>query len=63
MTLAPDIPLMPGQLLARGVCRHLASHAFATVEEFTPDRGKRMRVAPQPVPVTVPAKTPRRRVL
>ena len=44
MTLAPDIPLMPGQLLARGVCRHLASHAYATVEEFTPDRGKRVDV-------------------
>ena len=28
-----------------------------------PAGGKRMRVAPQPVPVTVPAKTPRRRVL
>ena len=40
-----DLPtLMPGQLLARGVCRHLASHGFATLEEFTPERGKRLDV-------------------
>ncbi|MCA0995823.1 MULTISPECIES: MmcB family DNA repair protein [Roseobacteraceae] len=39
-----DIPLMPGQLLARGVCRHLASLGFAVVEEFTPERGKRVDV-------------------
>ncbi len=36
--------LMPGQLLARGVCRHLAGHGFATLEEFTPERGKRLDV-------------------
>ena len=36
--------LQPGQLLARGVCRHLASHDFATIEEFTPERGKRVDV-------------------
>lgn len=36
--------LMPGQLLARGVCRHLSSHGFATLEEFTPERGKRLDV-------------------
>ncbi|MCS6624133.1 MmcB family DNA repair protein [Roseibacterium beibuensis] len=36
--------MMPGQVLARGVCRHLASHGFACVEEFTPDRGKRLDV-------------------
>jgi hypothetical protein len=35
---------MPGQLLARGVCRHLAGHGFATLEEFTPERGKRLDV-------------------
>lgn len=35
---------MPGQVLARGVCRLLASHGFATVEEFVPDRGLRMDV-------------------
>ncbi len=36
--------LMPGQLLARGVCRHLASHGFAVVEEFEPERGMRVDV-------------------
>lgn len=36
--------LQPGQLLARGVCRHLASHGFVTVEEFVPDRGLRVDV-------------------
>jgi len=36
--------LQPGQLLARGVCRHLASHDFVTVEEFVPERGKRVDV-------------------
>ena len=34
----------PGQRLARGVCRHLASLDFACVEEFSPDRGKRVDV-------------------
>ena len=36
--------LMPGQLLARGVCRHLLTHDFATLVEFTPDRGRRVDV-------------------
>jgi len=36
---------MPGQLLARGVCRHLASLGFAVIEEFVPDRGLRIDVA------------------
>lgn len=36
--------LMPGQILARGVCRHLLSHDFVTIEEFTPERGKRVDV-------------------
>jgi hypothetical protein len=40
--LLPDFA--PGQLLARGVCRHLRSHGFATLEEFTPERGKRLDV-------------------
>ena len=35
---------MPGQLLARGVCRHLRGHDFATLSEFTPERGKRLDV-------------------
>ena len=44
MMQMPDPVLMPGQLLARGVCRHLASLGFAPVEEFTPERGKRVDV-------------------
>lgn len=35
---------MPGQLLARGVCRHLASHGFVTVEELVPTPGLRVDV-------------------
>ena len=34
----------PGQLLARGVCRHLRDHAFACLEEFSPERGRRLDV-------------------
>jgi hypothetical protein len=50
MTLEPDPDplfapdLQPGQLLARGVCRHLLGHDFACIEEFTPERGKRVDV-------------------
>ncbi len=36
--------LMPGQLLARGVCRHLRTFDFQTIEEFVPDRGLRVDV-------------------
>ena len=36
--------LKPGQLLARGVCRHLLSHDFVTVEELTPTSGLRVDV-------------------
>ena len=36
--------LLPGQVLARGVCRHLASFGFAVIEEFVPDRGLRVDV-------------------
>ncbi len=36
--------LMPGQLLARGVCRHLRHHDFMSMEEFVPERGKRVDV-------------------
>ncbi len=36
--------LQPGQLLARGVCRHLLEYDFVTIEEFTPERGKRVDV-------------------
>lgn len=41
--LAHD-PRTPGQMLARGVCRHLRGHDFVTLEEFTPERGKRLDV-------------------
>lgn len=37
-------PLQPGQLLARGVARHLVSHGFACVEELVPARGLRVDV-------------------
>ena len=37
-------PPKPGQLLARGVCRHLASHDFVTVEELIPTSGLRVDV-------------------
>ena len=37
--------LKPGQLLARGVCRHLAAaHDFVSVEELTPTSGLRVDV-------------------
>lgn len=35
---------MPGRILARGVCRHLLSHGFATVEELVPTPGLRVDV-------------------
>ena len=44
MTLPFPKPLQPGQLLARGVCRHLLSYNFTTLEEFVPERGKRVDV-------------------
>lgn len=43
-SLGPLTTLAPGQLLARGVCRHLRAHDFVTLEEFTPERGKRLDV-------------------
>ena len=36
--------LAPGQLLARGVCRHMLSHNFVTVEELVPTGGLRVDV-------------------
>jgi hypothetical protein len=39
----PD-EMMPGRILARGVCRHLLSHGFATVEELVPTPGLRVDV-------------------
>ncbi|MFV0513177.1 MAG: MmcB family DNA repair protein [Jhaorihella sp.] len=38
------LDLQPGQLLARGVARHLASRGFVSVEEFVPARGLRVDV-------------------
>jgi len=34
----------PGQLLARGVSRHLVSHGFVCIEELVPARGLRVDV-------------------
>lgn len=36
--------LQPGQLLARGVARHLSSHGIVSIEEFVPNRGLRVDV-------------------
>lgn len=36
--------MQAGQLLARGVCRHLLSYNFTSLEEFVPERGKRVDV-------------------
>ncbi|MEI4486759.1 MmcB family DNA repair protein [Frigidibacter sp. MR17.14] len=35
---------MPGQMIARGVCRHLLSLGFVTVEELVPAPGLRVDV-------------------
>ncbi len=40
----PSAGLMPGQVLARGVSRHLVQLGFACIEEFTPARGLRVDV-------------------
>ena len=44
MGILTDSELQPGQLLARGVSRHLRSLGFAPLEEFVPERGKRVDV-------------------
>lgn len=44
MTDPAILTLQPGQLLARGVCRHLRSHGFVSVEELVPTRGLRVDV-------------------
>jgi hypothetical protein len=45
MSLVSDITaLAPGQVLARGVARHLAALGMATVEELVPTRGLRVDV-------------------
>lgn len=38
------LDLQPGQRLARGVARHLASLGYVSVEEFVPTRGLRVDV-------------------
>lgn len=37
-------PVMPGQRLARGVCRHLRALDFVAIEEFVPAPGLRVDV-------------------
>ena len=44
LELPLDAPMQPGQILARGVVRHLRHHDFACLEEFAPERGKRIDV-------------------
>ncbi|MEX0367914.1 MAG: MmcB family DNA repair protein [Ruegeria sp.] len=45
MQIVSDLTtLMPGQLLARGVARHMASLGWSTVEELVPARGLRVDV-------------------
>lgn len=39
-----DDRLQPGQLLARGVARHLVAHGSVSIEEFVPTRGLRVDV-------------------
>lgn len=43
-TLGALLPLSPGQRLARGVCRHLRSLDFVTVEEMVPTPGLRVDI-------------------
>jgi hypothetical protein len=38
------LPVMPGQRLARGVCRALRDYDFVTIEEFVPAPGLRVDV-------------------
>ncbi|WP_341245912.1 MmcB family DNA repair protein [Nereida ignava] len=40
----PTLPLRAGDVLARGVCRHLLSHNFVSVTELVPTRGLRVDV-------------------
>lgn len=39
-----EISFQPGQLIARGVCRHLRSRDFVPLVEFVPGRGLRVDV-------------------
>ena len=40
----PEAGTRAGRLLARGVCRHLMTHDFVTLEEFSPVSGLRVDV-------------------
>ncbi len=40
----PSVQRQPGQILARGVCRHLAEMNFAALEEYVPERGRRVDI-------------------
>lgn len=44
MSPDPTPRIMPGQMLARGVCRHLLGHDFVTLEEVVPTAGLRVDV-------------------
>ncbi|MDO8326596.1 MAG: MmcB family DNA repair protein [Cypionkella sp.] len=44
MDESPPLPLMPGQRLARGVCRALRQFDFVAVEELVPTPGLRVDV-------------------
>ena len=44
MVMPHDLQMKPGQLLARGVCRHLTSYDFVSVEELIPTSGLRVDV-------------------
>ena len=44
MSDVPALNLQPGQLLARGVARHLCGHDIVSIEEFVPSRGLRVDV-------------------
>ena len=42
--ITPQNDMKPGQILARGVCRHLITHDFVSVEELVPTSGLRVDV-------------------
>ncbi|MGB8815480.1 MAG: MmcB family DNA repair protein [Paracoccaceae bacterium] len=44
MNQSDGLPIMPGQRLARGVCRHLRGHDFVSLEELVPTPGLRVDV-------------------
>ncbi len=45
LSSSPAVVPRPGQILARGVCRYLSEALdFACLEEFVPERGKRVDV-------------------